>query len=73
MGAKVLLALTVVVYLTTGSAPRMREVRNPDAEVSGGRVAASLKRNPLLSRRCRAREAPSAPRPERRPVRAVPT
>jgi hypothetical protein len=47
MGAKVLLALTVVVYLTTGSAPRMREVRNPDAEVSGGRVAASLKRNIL--------------------------
>ena len=47
MGAKVLLALTVVVYLTTGSAPRMREVRNPDAEVSCGRIATSLKRNTL--------------------------
>jgi hypothetical protein len=47
MGAKVLLALTVVVYLTTGSAPRMREVRNPDAEVSGGRMTTSLKRNAL--------------------------
>ena len=44
MGAKVLLALTVVVYLTTGSAPRMREVRNPDAEVGSGRVAMTHKR-----------------------------
>jgi hypothetical protein len=47
MGAKVLLAMTVVVYLTTGSAPRMREVRNPDAEVSGGRMTTSLKRTAL--------------------------
>jgi len=47
MGAKVLLALTVVVYLTTGSAPRMREVRNPDAEVSGSRITTSLKRDAL--------------------------
>lgn len=44
MGSKVLLALTVVVYLTTGHAPRMREVRNPDVEVGGGRVAMTQKR-----------------------------
>lgn len=44
MGAKVLLALTVVIYLTTGSAPRMREVRNPDAEVTGSRIAMTQKR-----------------------------
>lgn len=44
MRAKVLLALTVVVYLVAGQAPRMREIRNPDAELGGGRVAAALKR-----------------------------
>lgn len=45
MGAKVLLALTVIVYFVTGQAPRMREMRNPDAEFGGGRVVATLKRH----------------------------
>jgi hypothetical protein len=45
MGSKVLLALTLMVYLTTGSAPRMREVRNPDAEAAGGRLAMTHKRH----------------------------
>lgn len=44
MGSKVLLALTVMVYLITGHTPRMREVRNPDAEQASSRVAATQKR-----------------------------
>ena len=44
MGSKVLLALTVLVYLTTGHAPRMREVRNPDAEQGSSRAATMQKR-----------------------------
>ncbi|GJE62460.1 hypothetical protein [Methylobacterium trifolii] len=44
MRSKVLLAVTVVVYLTTGRAPGMRELRNPDAEQAGGRVVVALKR-----------------------------
>lgn len=44
MGSKVLLALTVVVYVTTGHAPRMREMRMPDAETANGRVAMIQKR-----------------------------
>ncbi len=44
MRTKVVLALTVVVYLTTGRAPGLRELRNPDAEHAGGRMAIVLKR-----------------------------
>lgn len=44
MGSKVLLALTVVVYVTTGHAPGMREVRMPDAETAGGRITMTQKR-----------------------------
>ncbi len=44
MGSKVLLALTVMVYLTTGHTPRMREVRNPDAEQGCCRIATAQKR-----------------------------
>ena len=45
MGSKVLLALTVVIYFATGQVPRMREMRNPDAEFGGGRLVATLKRH----------------------------
>lgn len=44
MRTKILLALTVVVYLATGRAPGIRELRNPDAEHAGGRVAIAMKR-----------------------------
>lgn len=44
MRTKVVLALTVVVYLTTGRAPGLRELRNPDAEHAGARTAQVLKR-----------------------------
>lgn len=44
MRAKVVLVLTVIVYLTTGRAPGLRELRNPDSEQAGGRVAIALKR-----------------------------
>lgn len=44
MRTKLVLALTVVVYLTTGRAPGLRELRNPDAERAGGRVEIALKR-----------------------------
>lgn len=44
MRTKVVLALTVVVYLTTGRAPGLRELRNPDAEHGSGRVTIALKR-----------------------------
>ncbi len=43
MASKVLLVLTVLVLLIDGHAPRMRELRNPDAE-GGGRPAFALKR-----------------------------
>ncbi|WP_336486198.1 hypothetical protein [Methylobacterium nigriterrae] len=44
MASKIILALTVLVFLTTGRAPGMRELRNPDAEHSGARTSVSLKR-----------------------------
>ncbi|MCJ2054509.1 hypothetical protein [Methylobacterium sp. J-070] len=44
MRTKILLVLTLVVYLTTGRAPGIREPRNPDAEHTGGRVALVMKR-----------------------------
>jgi hypothetical protein len=44
MSSKVLLALTVLVYMTMGNAPRMREVRNPDAEQGCCRVMTAQKR-----------------------------
>ena len=44
MASKWILALTVLVFLTTGRAPGMRELRNPDAEHLGsGRTAHALK------------------------------
>ncbi|WP_200945548.1 hypothetical protein [Methylobacterium sp. Leaf456] len=43
MASKVLLVLTVLVLLIDGHAPRMREIRNPDAE-GGGRPGLALKR-----------------------------
>ncbi|MCJ2043660.1 hypothetical protein MKK58_03795 [Methylobacterium sp. J-078] len=45
MTSKVMLVLTLIVYLTTGRAPGMRELRNPDAEAGMGRVAHALKRD----------------------------
>ncbi|MCJ2035916.1 hypothetical protein [Methylobacterium sp. J-068] len=42
---RVVLALTLIVFLTTGRAPGMRELRNPDAEAGWGRVAHALKRD----------------------------
>ena len=44
MAAKVILVLTVLAFLTTGRAPGMRELRNPDAEHGGGRIAHAIKR-----------------------------
>jgi hypothetical protein len=44
MASKVILMLTVLVFLTTGRAPGMRELRNPDAEHGGGRVSLAIKR-----------------------------
>jgi len=44
MRTKILLALTLLVYVTTGRAPGIREPRNPDAEHAGGRVAVVMKR-----------------------------
>jgi hypothetical protein len=45
MASRWILALTVLVFLTTGRAPGMRELRNPDAEYLGaGRTAHALKR-----------------------------
>ncbi|MBY0259493.1 hypothetical protein [Methylobacterium sp.] len=45
MTAKVMLVLTLIVYLTTGRAPGMRELRNPDAETGWGRATHALKRD----------------------------
>ncbi|WP_264050392.1 hypothetical protein [Methylobacterium flocculans] len=45
MTSKVMLVLTLIVFLTTGRAPGMRELRNPDAEVAWGRLTHALKRN----------------------------
>lgn len=44
MRTKILLGLTVLVYLTTGRAPGIREPRNPDAEQGGGRAVIAMKR-----------------------------
>jgi hypothetical protein len=45
MASKWILAVTVLVFLTTGRVPGMRELRNPDAEhLGGGRTAQALKR-----------------------------
>ena len=44
MHTKILLALTLVVYVTTGRAPGIREPRNPDTEQGGGRVVIAMKR-----------------------------
>jgi hypothetical protein len=44
MRIKILLALTLVVYVTTGRAPGIREPRNPDTEQTGGRVVIAMKR-----------------------------
>jgi hypothetical protein len=44
MRTKILLVLTLVVYVTTGRAPGIREPRNPDAEHGGGRVVTVAKR-----------------------------
>ncbi|MDP4025803.1 hypothetical protein Q8W71_24540 [Methylobacterium sp. NEAU 140] len=44
MRAKITLGLVLVVYLTTGRAPGFRELRNPDAEHAGARVALVQKR-----------------------------
>jgi hypothetical protein len=44
MRTKILLVLTLVVYVTTGRAPGIREPRNPDAEHGGGRVVIATKR-----------------------------
>ncbi|MDB5645829.1 hypothetical protein [Methylobacterium sp.] len=40
-----MLVLTLLAFLTTGRAPGMRELRNPDAETAGGRVTHALKRD----------------------------
>ena len=45
MTSKVMLVLTLIVFLTTGRAPGMRELRNPDAEAGWGRVVHALKRD----------------------------
>ncbi len=44
MATKLILAVTLVVFLTTGRAPGMRELRNPDAEASHGRIVHAAKR-----------------------------
>ncbi|CAA2106836.1 hypothetical protein [Methylobacterium sp. Leaf93] len=44
MSAKWVLALTVLVFLTTGRAPGMRELRNPDAESGHSRIVHMVKR-----------------------------
>ena len=44
MRTKILLALTLLVYVTTGRAPGIREPRNPDAEHGGTRVVIAMKR-----------------------------
>lgn len=45
MRTKILLGLTVLVYLTTGRAPGIREPRNPDTEHAGGRAVVAMKRS----------------------------
>jgi hypothetical protein len=45
MASKVILVLTVLAFLTTGRAPGMRELRNPDAEHgSSSRTSHAIKR-----------------------------
>ena len=44
MATKLILAITVLVFLTTGRAPGMRELRNPDAEGGHGRIVHATKR-----------------------------
>jgi hypothetical protein len=44
MATKLILAMTVLVFLTTGRAPGMRELRNPDAEAGHGRIVHAAKR-----------------------------
>jgi len=44
MATKLILAMTVLVFLTTGRAPGMRELRNPDAEAGHGRLVHGAKR-----------------------------
>lgn len=44
MRTKVVLALTLFVYLMNGKAPGFRELRNPDAEHHAGRAVLALKR-----------------------------
>ena len=44
MATKLILAMTVLVFLTTGRAPGMRELRNPDAEAGHGRNVHAAKR-----------------------------
>ena len=43
--SKAMLVLTLLAFLTTGRAPGMRELRNPDGETAGGRVTHALKRD----------------------------
>lgn len=45
MRTKILLGLTILVYLTTGRAPGIREPRNADAENGGGRMVIAMKRS----------------------------
>ncbi|MCK2055999.1 MULTISPECIES: hypothetical protein [unclassified Methylobacterium] len=45
MSSKIILALTLIVFLTTGRAPGMRELRNPDAESGAARLVHALKRD----------------------------
>ncbi len=44
MRSRVLLVLTVLVYLIDGHAPRMRELRNADAEAGFARTGTQAKR-----------------------------
>ena len=44
MATKMILAMTVLVFLTTGRAPGMRELRNLDAEAGHGRIVYTAKR-----------------------------
>jgi phage-related protein len=44
MASKLILAVTLLVFLTTGRAPGMRELRNPDAEAGHGRIVYVTKR-----------------------------
>ena len=44
MAMKLILATTVLVFLMTGRAPGMRELRNPDAEAGHGRIVHAAKR-----------------------------